>query len=286
MTITAAEAAALPAQVAAGDSVLTVHTGLVLDEYQALQALLLASADNIADVLAVFDAGTIAAFVTKMNSAAAALGMTHTNYADASGLDPASSSTPTDLLRLARAAMTDQLFAGIVGERTASIDGVGPITNYNSLAGTAGFNGIKTGSTDPAGGCLLFSVTRPVAGHAYTFYGVVLGQRGGAYIAAALAAAKVLADSAYVQIRQQTVVRAGQPIVAVTRADRHEILVAPAPLTLTGLPGDAVSLQLAPAGPHDYTLVARDAGSTATAELVAPRLAPPSLGWRVNRILP
>jgi serine-type D-Ala-D-Ala carboxypeptidase (penicillin-binding protein 5/6) len=50
----------------------------------ALEALVLPSADNMAWILARWDAGSQAAFTPKMNAAAGRLGMTGTSYADAS----------------------------------------------------------------------------------------------------------------------------------------------------------------------------------------------------------
>ncbi len=71
-----------------------VQPGEELTERQLLNGLLVHSANNFADVLAQWDAGTMPAFVAKMNAAAAALGMAHTHYADASGLDPGRRAPP------------------------------------------------------------------------------------------------------------------------------------------------------------------------------------------------
>ena len=79
ITVTAAQAAAYASEAANRDSVLQVTAGETLTEKQALEALLIASADNIADLLAQWDAGSTAAFVTKMNTTAHTLGMDHTN---------------------------------------------------------------------------------------------------------------------------------------------------------------------------------------------------------------
>ena len=60
------------------ESVVPVVAGERLTERQALQALLLPSANNIAVVLARWDAGSTYRFVARMNAAARSLGMTHT----------------------------------------------------------------------------------------------------------------------------------------------------------------------------------------------------------------
>ena len=80
------EAAAYPVQARDGDSLVPVVAGERLTERQALEALLLPSADNMAWILAQWDAGSQAAFVARMNAAARRLGMTGTSYTDPSGL--------------------------------------------------------------------------------------------------------------------------------------------------------------------------------------------------------
>ena len=69
------------------ESVVPVIVGEQLSELQALQALLLPSAKNIAAVLARWDAGSVARFVAHMNATARSLGMTRTRYTDPSGYD-------------------------------------------------------------------------------------------------------------------------------------------------------------------------------------------------------
>ena len=72
--------------VAEGGSNLRVHAGEVLTERDLLLALLLPSADNIAETLAVWVSGNRAAFIARLNATAAAMGMGHTHFADPSGL--------------------------------------------------------------------------------------------------------------------------------------------------------------------------------------------------------
>src|SRR6185437_4666261 len=71
------------------ESVVPVAAGERLTEQQALLALLLPSANNVAAVLARWDAGSEARFVARMNATARSLGMTHTRYTDPSGYDDA-----------------------------------------------------------------------------------------------------------------------------------------------------------------------------------------------------
>src|SRR3954470_23164889 len=176
-----------------GQSVVAVAVGEKLTERQALQALLLPSANNIAVALARAVSGGIAAFVDEMNAAARQLGMTSTRYTDPSGYDPGTVSTAHDQLLLARAAMRIDAFAAIAAEQSAVIPQAGIVRNTDRLLGQDGFIGIKTGSDQAAGGCFMF------AARSYNkrqiVYGVVLGQRDGPLIPAALDAARRLADT-------------------------------------------------------------------------------------------
>ncbi len=88
-----------------------IEAGEQLTERQALQALLLPSANNIAAVLAQWDAGSASRFVARMNATARSLGMTHTRYTDPSGYDDATVSTAADQVRIVDRAMRLPVFA-------------------------------------------------------------------------------------------------------------------------------------------------------------------------------
>jgi D-alanyl-D-alanine carboxypeptidase (penicillin-binding protein 5/6) len=194
--ITAADVEDLHQRLALGQSVVAVETGEELSERQALEALLLPSANNVAALLAVHAAGSVEAFVGEMNEAAAELGMRSTHYTDPSGFEDTTVSTAADQLKLGRAAMAAPTFAEIVAMPATVLPVVGEVANLNELVGHEGFIGIKTGSDEAAGGCLLFAKRIQVDGHIRTVLGAVLGQREGDFIPAALASAKALAASA------------------------------------------------------------------------------------------
>ena len=120
LTMTAADVAGYAFGVAQNQSVARVAAGEHITEHQALEAALVASANNVAVALARWDAGSEAAFVQKMNAEAARLGMTATHYSDSTGLSGASMSNATDQVVLAERAMANPVFAAIVGE--ASVD--------------------------------------------------------------------------------------------------------------------------------------------------------------------
>ena len=176
------------------ESVVPVVAGEQLTERQALQALLLPSANNIAAVLARWDAGSTARFVARMNAAARSLGMTHTRYTDPSGYDEATVSTAADQVRIVDRAMRLPAFASIVATPSATLPVAGTVHTTNTLLGHDGFVGVKTGSTDAAGGCFAFRAIRWIDGRRTTITGVVLGQPGDDRIAAGLAAADAMVD--------------------------------------------------------------------------------------------
>ncbi len=102
ITLTDADVADTDRRRGQDESVVSIAAGERLTERQALQALLLPSANNIAAVLARWDAGLVDRFVARMNATARSLGMTHTRYTDPSGFDDATVSTAADQVRIRR----------------------------------------------------------------------------------------------------------------------------------------------------------------------------------------
>lgn len=175
LTVSAEDAAEYRDDVRDGDSTAAVAAGETLTEREALEALLLPSADNIAKLLANWDAGSVGAFTAKMNKVARSLGMNHTDYTDPSGLAASTVSTALDQLIVVRKAMAVPAFAKIVALPSARIPVAGVIRNYNRRTGTDGIIGVKTGSDSAAQGCWAFAVRRQVGGSRRVVYGVVLG---------------------------------------------------------------------------------------------------------------
>lgn len=178
-----------------GQSLLEVRAGDALSERQALEALLVPSANNIADLLATWDAGSVSAFVAEMNRMSRQLGLGHTHYTDPSGYDPGTVSTAVDQTELAERAMRDPTFAAIVDEQEVWLPRAGEVRNYNALLGHDGVVGVKTGSTDQAGGAVVFAARHG----GRLIVGAVLGQKIGAStresLAQAFGVARYLIDS-------------------------------------------------------------------------------------------
>ena len=305
LSITPAEVATTTADEQLGKSVIPLVSGEQLSEFQALEALLLPSADNIAIDLSVADAGSETKFVAEMNSEAQVLGMNHTLYTDPSGYDPATVSTASDQVLMAQAALQVPTLAQIVSMRSANLPVVGNVSNYNALLGTGGVIGVKTGSTESAGGCLLFAATKSIAGRPVTVVGAVLGQGNpangaGSIISAALDASSRLMATTFTALQSVTGLPAGTPVVEAIGPDgAHVAGIIRSAIHTTMAPGVPVSLSLALLGNPS---VARGANagtvSTGIAGNVSNGMAGervgvtwvgslpgPSIAWRIDHIL-
>jgi len=194
ITLTDADVADTDRRRGQHESVVSVAAGERLTELQALQALLLPSANNIAAVLARWDGGSSGRFVFRMNATARSLGMTHTRYTDPSGYDDATVSTAVDQVRVVNRAMRLPVFASIVATPSATLPVAGTVHNTDTLLGHDGFVGVKTGSDAAAGGCFAFRAIRRIDGKRTAITGVVLGQPGQDQIAAGLVAAAAMVD--------------------------------------------------------------------------------------------
>jgi D-alanyl-D-alanine carboxypeptidase (penicillin-binding protein 5/6) len=197
ITVTAAEAQAEAEDAAQNQSVVDVQAGEQLTERQLLEALLIPSGNNIAEILAAQVAGGETRFLAEMNAQARALGMDHTIYTDPSGFDPSTVSTAADQLRVFQQAMRFPVFGQIVSLAGVTLPVAGTVTNFDPLI-AEGYAG-KTGSDSAAGGCLAFFTDVTVGGRRQTVVGVVLGQGQGGdtptLLAAAGEAAEQLVDS-------------------------------------------------------------------------------------------
>jgi serine-type D-Ala-D-Ala carboxypeptidase (penicillin-binding protein 5/6) len=297
ITVRPADVAVYRADLAAGQSVVLVQAGERLTERQALEALLLPSGNNIATLLAKWEAGSEAAFVAVMNAQARALGLAHTHYADASGVRAATASTAGDQLRLAMLALKDPVFAQIVAMPQVTLPVAGRQYNVNALLGRNGIVGVKTGSTSQAGGCFLFAAHDRLARRTVTLVGAVLHQLATraqpSIIDAAFDASRTLLASVRRVVRTLPVVRRGGTVAWVRTpwADRLA-LRASGSASLLGWPGLPISTRIATAGHIDAPLRAGQRIGTAViaageqgvrVELVTSgALQQASLGWRLT----
>jgi len=177
--ITASDATDYESDVAAGDSTVRVVVGETLTEYELLEALLIPSGDNIAELLATWDAGSVANFVAKMNKTADVLGLASTHYADPSGVSPSSVSTASDQSMVTAKLMGSAVVRSIVRRPRLAFPVAGNIPNYNPALGIDGIIGVKSGWTSEAKNCLVTAAFRSVRHRGVLVISVALGQPGG-----------------------------------------------------------------------------------------------------------
>lgn len=133
-----------------------LRAGEVLTLEELLYGLLLPSGNDAAECIADHCGPGVERFVARMNEKAAALGMTHTAFANPSGLDAQGHySCALDMAHLAAYAMEQPTLMRIAATRTASV-GERALTNHNKLLGVLeGCVGLKTGYTGAAGRTLV-----------------------------------------------------------------------------------------------------------------------------------
>ncbi|MFC8586684.1 D-alanyl-D-alanine carboxypeptidase family protein, partial [Streptomyces sp. NPDC057217] len=241
------------------ESTAAVQEGQTYSQKELLQLLMIPSANNVARLLARWDAGSEAAFVEKMNAAAKELGMTQSTYTDPSGLLDSTVSTPKDQLKLAKAVMQYDVFREIVNTPNVTIDGLPKrIENNNSILLKPGVGGIKTGSSTPAGGNLLWSANTVVDGQNRRILGIVMGAKNAQYLGQKL---QLSIDYSYELIKRAqkdvtsaAVVRKGQVLGHVDDGLGGKTpVVATKELKAVGWPGLKVELDLTDGGkavPH------------------------------------
>jgi D-alanyl-D-alanine carboxypeptidase (penicillin-binding protein 5/6) len=174
-TITAKDIANMRAYIAENGSVQPLLIGMELTQYQAMQRMLIASDNNIADMLVEREFGSMETYTSYAQGMLQRMGLSRTVVADASGFSPATVSTPSELVAIGIAALKNPVIAEIVAQPQVQIP-EGIITNTNQLLGVDGVIGIKTGTTDEAGHCLLFAARYAAGdGQEVTIVGVIMG---------------------------------------------------------------------------------------------------------------
>ncbi len=241
ITVSEDEVAMYLQDVASGQSILAVQAGEVLTEYQLLEGMLVHSANNFADMLAIFDAGSVSAFVTKMNAASASMGMTQTRYADASGYESTSVSTPAALLKVAARDVANPVFDQIVDESSVSLPVDGVVGSSTPFVGVDGVVGVKSGFTLRAGGCDVLALRRNVGGVPVEVLAAVVGDHvGGDPVAVAGVQALGVAREVMSRLGALDAVRGGQRVGSAAIAASSVPVVARGQATVVGWPGQRV----------------------------------------------
>ncbi|MGY4387007.1 serine hydrolase [Streptomyces sp. TE12347] len=287
--------------------------GQKFSQQDVLKMLMIPSGNNAARLLARWDTGTDseAAFVARMNAAAKELGMTNTTYTDPSGLDSGTVSTAVDQLKLAEAVMKDEVFRSIVALPNASIKGLSTrLENNNILLTSQGLSirGIKTGSSTPAGGALMWAAYKSIDGKDQLILGTLMDQHvdgpdedGGNSLKLVLANSKTIIEGVRTALASAPVIRKGDVVGHVDDGlGGRTPLVATKDLNVIGVPGQQLKLSLkagsgagAGAGPLPHTAkagsevavltVGSGEGARSVPVAVEDALVEPGFGTRLTR---
>lgn len=196
-------------------SVAKVAVGQQLSEYQMLQGLLLPSANNYADSLAVWAFGSLDNYQKAAQKLVNKLGMKNTMIgSDASGFSPDTVSTPEDLTKLAMVAVSNKVIASIIKQDSVNLPVAGVKQNTNWLLGADGIIGVKTGNTNEAGGVYVFASKYSLdKNHSTIIVGAVQGEPT---VISAIHQARLLLNQARPQYELASVVSKGQVISTYT----------------------------------------------------------------------
>lgn len=270
-------------------SVANVSVGEQITEYKMLQALLIPSANNIGDSLARWAFGSTQAYIVYANQMIKSLGLSHTTVGNTNGFDDTTVSTAGDLVKLGLVAINSPVIAGIVDQRSATIPVQGLVHNVNFLLDSYGINGIKTGNTDKAGGCYLFSFENEILNKKIVFVGAIVGS---ADLSSALNDGGSLARSAYKGMSQTAALSNGQTIGTIDSAWGRSAEIKAKDVSVTYWKSQPPVVSLTPvkislpsaAGAIVGTATVRNSGQTTTSSLYTSNAIPgPSWHWRLFR---
>ncbi|MFD8600459.1 D-alanyl-D-alanine carboxypeptidase family protein, partial [Kitasatospora sp. NPDC059646] len=282
----------------ADESKVTLTEGQQLSEYEALEMLMLPSANNVARLLARWDSGSEEAFVRKMNDTARQFGMTNTTYADPAGYNNDTKSTAKDQLKLAEQVMKDEVFRQVIAEPDTKFNGQ-RIFNTNKVLGKNGMIGGKTGSSTPAQSCFMWAAVKEIGGVKRTLLGVTLGQPATkeetSLVNAAQPVSQKINVAAQAALTGQTLAKQGDVVGQVDDGVGGKVpVVAAKDLTVAGWSGITAHLTLTPIGKIAHTLPAGSQVGTLSAGdgdgrveipvTLQKDLAPPSITARLLRL--
>jgi D-alanyl-D-alanine carboxypeptidase len=227
----------------------TVREGDRISQYDAIAALMIPSANNIARLLARWDSGSLDKFVDKMNRTAEELGMSNTTYTDPSGLDATTVSTAEDQVKLGlKIVQVDRLLD--ITRLPSWEDPSGRTwTNWNRLVPYNGALGIKTGTTTRAGGNLLWAAEKRIGDTDQLIVGAVLGQHRAPIIDTVLAASKRLMLATRDTLESRSLARSGEVVAYLENGLGERVpLVATKDVQVIGWPSRTTRITLTEGG--------------------------------------
>jgi D-alanyl-D-alanine carboxypeptidase (penicillin-binding protein 5/6) len=152
---------------------------MTLCEGTLLRGMFVHSAGDYAQILADLTGMNQAQFVAKMNNDAKLLGLRYTHYVDETGISPGDVSKALDQATLAVDLMTSHpIIRNIVALSSVVLPVAGVVGSFTPFIGLYGVVGVKSGFTNPAGGCDVMAINLRLRTKVITTYAVVLGEHG------------------------------------------------------------------------------------------------------------
>lgn len=211
ITLNANDVAIYNNYVAQDGSLVQVKAGEKISEYQMLEAMLLPSANNMADSLAIWAFGSLKNYSQAANQYLEDQSLVETHVgSDASGFNPSTTSKARDLVRIGELVMQNPVLKQIVGQPSVGgIPVVGNIKNVNFLLGQDNVIGVKTGNTDQAKGVFVSASRTTANGKPVT---VVTSLMGSPTIYTVLGDSVPMIQSAQANFKSVTVVTGGSTV--------------------------------------------------------------------------
>lgn len=276
-------------EVEQGGSYLPIALGETLSERQLLEAMLLPSANNIANTAAIWAFGSLGQYQAYAINYAAKHDLKDTVIGpDASGFDPASKSTTADLTKLAKLALAEPAIVAVAGEQTAAFTTAGTVENRDYLLANGVLTGLKTGMNDGNSGGFIFTAKVTSSASTHVLTGAIVNDTGSL---AAVRDAETLAKSAaadfeMIALAKNTAIGTihtawgsssnlvSERAVSVTRWKTNRAYYYDKTQSVTGMESSNVG---------DLYLKT-DGGRDQTAIVIAHALAKPSLWWRLTTL--
>lgn len=155
ITLTDGDVALYHEYVSKDGTVVPVRAGMQISQYQALQAMLLPSANNIADTLAIWAFGSVEGYSEYANNMLKNQGLTKTTVAGASGYSPFTKSTADEMVKIGIMYLENPVLKEIATQTEADIPYAGRIQSYHAAINDGQTMGIKVGYTESAGSTFL-----------------------------------------------------------------------------------------------------------------------------------
>jgi D-alanyl-D-alanine carboxypeptidase (penicillin-binding protein 5/6) len=179
LSVSASDVALYNYEVATDQSSVKIVEGLRMCEGVLLRGLFVQSAADYAQLLVALTGMNQPKFVAEMNRDAKVLGLPYTHYVDTTGISPGDKSTARDQATLAVDLMTNEpVVQSIAAMSTVDLPVVGVVGSFTPFIGQYGVIGVKSGFTNPAGGCDVMAMRVHINHTVITTYAVVLGQHG------------------------------------------------------------------------------------------------------------